>query len=281
MLVFSLLLVCFTGIEDKPQPKLPIGRETTYVTGPLDKDGYIEYDAALNARLSNGITPDQNANVLIWKALGPRPESESVAAEYFKALGISPPPEKGDYLLDFKSFAKDQQVLRALEDQLGRAIQRPWTAKECPELAAWLISNDKPLAVVIEASKRRDYFNPLVAPHAENETGVLIGARLPSVQKCRTLAGALAARAMLQCGDRRFDEAWQDLMACHRLGRLVGRGASLIEALVGIAVEQVARTAELAYLERAPLDGERNPRSPARSARPAGQVQCRRQDRSL
>ena len=27
------------GLEGKPAPKFPLGRETTYVTGPLDKEG--------------------------------------------------------------------------------------------------------------------------------------------------------------------------------------------------------------------------------------------------
>ncbi len=57
--------------KDKaPAPKLPIGKDTTYATGPLDKYGYIDYEAALNERLSKGIKPEQNANVLLWKAFG-------------------------------------------------------------------------------------------------------------------------------------------------------------------------------------------------------------------
>ena len=61
------------------------------------------------------------------------------------------------------------------------------------------------------------------------------------------------ARAMLRVHEGKFDAAWQDLLACHRLGRLVGRGATLIEGLVGIAINQIASNADLAYLERADL----------------------------
>src|SRR5207302_6989907 len=50
-----------------------------------------------------------------------------------------------------------------------------------------------------------------------------------------------------------FDAAWEDLLACHRLARLMARGATLIEALVGIAIEQITNQADLAYLERAEL----------------------------
>src|SRR5262245_59150500 len=81
----------------KHKGKFTIGKDTTYVTGPLDKDGYIDYAAALNERLGKGVTPANNANVLLWKALGPRPEGGTMPAEFFQLLGIEPPPEKGDY----------------------------------------------------------------------------------------------------------------------------------------------------------------------------------------
>ena len=57
-----------------PAPNLPLGKETTYVVGPLDKHGYIDYEAALNAELSKGISPEKNANVLLIQVLGPAPD---------------------------------------------------------------------------------------------------------------------------------------------------------------------------------------------------------------
>ena len=58
---------------------------------------------------------------------------------------------------------------------------------------------------------------------------------------------------MLRVAEGKCDEAWQDLLACHRLGRLVARGATLIEGLVGIAIEQIASNGGLAYLQHANL----------------------------
>src|ERR1700730_3386738 len=65
-----------------------VGSETTFVTEPLDKHGYIDYVTALNERLGKGITPDNNANVLIWQALGPHPEGGTMPEEYFQWLWI-------------------------------------------------------------------------------------------------------------------------------------------------------------------------------------------------
>src|SRR5262249_23084510 len=129
-------------------------------------------------------------------------------------------------------------------------------AKDYPRIAAWLKLNEKPLAIVIEATKRPEYYNPLVATKTEKDRGMLIGALLPNVQRCRELVAALTARAMLLVEEGKPEEAWQNLLAAHRLGRLVTRGSTLIEALVGIAIGAVAHNATLAYLDRVKLSSK-------------------------
>jgi hypothetical protein len=261
--VCSSLLVCCV-LADDPEPKLapkfPLGKETTYVTGPLDKEGYVDYEIALNDRLSKGITAEKNANVLLWAAFGPTPSggSATLPAEFFKRLGIAEPPKTGDYFINRQAFIRDHLKLEPAEsdtfhEQGDRATKRPWQAKDFPHIASWLKQNEKPLRLMVEATKRPEYYNPLIAPRKENEPRFLIGALLPSVQACREVAAALAARAMLRLDVGEFEEAWQDLLACHRLGRLVARGGTLIEGLVGIAIDQIASTADIAYLDRAKL----------------------------
>src|SRR5258707_15596224 len=88
--------------SDAPKPTkgrgtFTISKETTYFVKPLDKDGYVDYVAALNERLREGVTAENNANVLIWRALGPHPEGATLSAEFFKWFGTDPPPQKGDY----------------------------------------------------------------------------------------------------------------------------------------------------------------------------------------
>src|SRR5437763_7616782 len=88
----------------KHRGKFTISKETTYITGPLDKDGYIDYAAALNERLSKGVTPENNANVLIWKAIGSRCEAPLMPIKFFQLMGIEAPPEKGQYFIDLKHY---------------------------------------------------------------------------------------------------------------------------------------------------------------------------------
>src|SRR5262245_56221889 len=155
------------------KPKFTVGKETTYVTGPLDGDGYIDYETALNERLGKGVTPANNANVLLWKALGPRPEGGTMPPGFFKWMGIEPPPQRGEYLVDLLKYLRERQKLEPddrLDEffkQLNRITRRPWTAKEYPDAAAWLKANERPLAQAVEATRRSHYFNPLVTPRTK------------------------------------------------------------------------------------------------------------------
>ena len=58
---------------------------------------------------------------------------------------------------------------------------------------------------------------------------------------------------MLRAGDGKVDEAWEDLLACHRLARLVGQGPFFIDAIVAIAVDGIACAGDQAVLLHAPL----------------------------
>ncbi len=243
----------------KAKPKFTISKETTFITEPLDKDGYPDYAAALNAMLGKGVTPENNANVLIWKALGPRPEGKPMPPEFFKLMGMDEPSEKGEYFVDLARFLRDNPKIdpnewSAIFDHMRDLAHRTWKTQESPHIVSWLKANEKPLAQIVQATKRSHYYNPLVPTNSEKGTSGLFGALLPSVQKCRYAATAFACRAMLHLGEGRSDEAWQDLLACHRLARHVGRGGTLIEALVGIAIDAVASKADLVFLEHAKFD---------------------------
>jgi hypothetical protein len=257
------------GTPGKPQ--FTVGKETTYVTEPLDKDGFIDYATALNRQLARGITPNSNANVLLWKAIGPHPQGRDVLPEYFWVLGIEVPPVQGDYFVELKHYTPDQfppgpggpggpgglagpgGPADSIIEQHEQAKRRPWTPRQFPQLAGWLKANQKPLALAVEASRCPGYFNPIVPPRDGNGSAGLINAPLHAVALSRDIANALTVRAMLHLGEGRFDDAWEDLLACHRLARLIGRGATLIEALVGFAIDSNAGIADVALLDGARL----------------------------
>ena len=67
------------------------------MTGPVDATGHIDYVAAINERLSAGVTAENNANVAIWKVLGPTPAGDGkFPPGFFESMGVTAPPATGD-----------------------------------------------------------------------------------------------------------------------------------------------------------------------------------------
>ena len=246
-----------------PKPNITISKQTTRVTGPLRADGYVDYAGAVNARFGKGVTAENNANVLFWQAIGPHPDGASVAVEFFRMMGIDPPAEKGDYFVDIgrylreaAGFKEEEPRFQDVIEQQERAQSQPWTAAEYPLVAQWLKANAKPLAQIVEGTGRPKYYAPLVIPQngAPSADDTLASVLLPALGPARGLARALAARALLRAGQGRTAEAWRDLQACHRLGRLVGSGPTLIEMLVAIAIDAIAAQGDLVFFEQTQPD---------------------------
>jgi hypothetical protein len=233
-----------------------VSPETTRATEHVTAEGYVDYVQTVNEKLRQGITPETNANVMIWKVIGPHPEGSNLSEEYFQWLQAPPPPEAGDYFLTWKKFSEDeinklvfdeaepqrnaQTVREEWTKHWEAAGEKPWKKEQFPEIARWLELNEKPLALLIRASKFDHYYNPLVSPDNGSYSPRLMLAPLPNVQISRGLVTALCRRALLHAAADDYQLAWKDLLACLRLGRLLSHGGSLIESLVGYACTQQA-----------------------------------------
>ncbi len=260
--IFLILFVygVVNFFSNRTDIRATISKETTVITEPLRADGYPDYIAALNQLSSKGVTPENNAAVLFWKAMGPNWIGRKIREEFYKSLGIPPLPEKGEYFVDFDKYADrvegvkipdDPQALEKRQEELmkqqGEAMRRPWLKKEFPSLAGWLAANEKPLALLIQASKRPRRYDPLVGES-------VMEAELPAATALRSVTRALLARAMLRLHEGRADDAWDDVLACHRLTRLAGQcQRTAVEALVTITVESIAIIGDCAVLQHANL----------------------------
>jgi hypothetical protein len=206
------------------KPKIIISKATTHITSPLTKDGLVDYAGALNEFYGKGVTPQNNAVVLFYELFGAKPDGTDRLDEFFRLLGIPKPADNhyinlGVYLDDtLKVDLSSKRSGRVLNDQ-GLATDGPWKSSDFPEIADWLEMNKKPLTRLQEATRCPRYFFPIVWEDGEErEFYGLIALQLPNVQRMRSFARALSARAMLHLGEGRQEAAWQDLMACHRLG---------------------------------------------------------------
>jgi hypothetical protein len=262
----------------KPRLKITVSKETTYITEPLRPDGYVDYVAAINGRLSKGVTPENNAAVPLWKAVGPNEIEKDCRNKYFQTLGIAPLPEKGNYFVELDKYVEEQNQRKHPEDawkysdefeanwgRLDLAMKQPWSDEEYPTLAEWLMTNEGPLTLAVEASRRPRYYEPAVVGAAEGPMGTLLQALEPgrlglhthfgrSMDRRIGLARALVARAMLRIGEGKVDGAWEDLLACHRLARLVGQGPTLIDALLAMSMDGMACFGDQAFLHHANLN---------------------------
>lgn len=138
--------------------------------------------------------------------------------------------------MDGQSERIDHSLLGTLlSDRLGS----PWTLEDLPMMQGWLEKNKPALDVVCEAVQKPVFCIPLAR---EKEDDSLIATLLLSndLQTTRALARGLEARANYRIGTGNIDGAIDDILACKRLGRRMGRGVTLIHWLVGIAIEGIA-----------------------------------------
>lgn len=243
--------------------RITISRETTWLTEPIGDDGLIDYLAAINRMTGEGVRPEDNAVVPLVEAFGPGPLA-GADQECCALLGIPLVLAEGRYFTPLDRFDKLSSSFRhdpadsppatgpplTLADQLAQAHWRPWASSEFPVLAQWLTENERHLAAFVAASRRPRYYWPRVR-----------GTQSPSVAQAvhrlpihfREAGNALAARAMLRIHGRDLAKAWEDLEACHRLGRLSAQGPTIAEWMQGFALHGVACQAETAIAFGGPM----------------------------
>ncbi|MBL8851827.1 MAG: hypothetical protein JNG89_19290 [Planctomycetaceae bacterium] len=238
----------------EPARQITVGPETTVLESPLKADGTVDFVAGLNERVSQGVTPENNAVALLARAYDPRVIADAVSSRYYDLLQIPVPPADRQCLVGESNFFTQRNppgtpanpdAQQAFSEQRGTASSRPWTRSEFPEIAAMLDQNAAPLALVVEASRRERYYSPLLSSDPSNS---MITILLSIEQEQREAARQLTARAMLKLGEGDPAGAWEDLLATHRLGRLTGQCPFMIGALVSIAIEAIACEADKALI---------------------------------
>ncbi|MBL8849835.1 MAG: hypothetical protein JNG89_09130 [Planctomycetaceae bacterium] len=257
-LLLSLVpLLCRLGwfwYLSEPRRQIEIGRATTYLDGPLTPDGYVDYVAAVNSQLSEGVTPENNAVVSLALATGPGKTSDKFEREFFERLGVPAPPSNGKYFVTLSDFMQQQSAdgkrdwagEQRLEEQRKTASRRPWTRNEFPDLAALLDLNAEPLALYAEASQRERYYSPLIAGH---ELARMITVILPIEEQQVYGARQLAARAMLKLEEENLLAAWEDQQVIRRQSRLTGQSPFFMGLLVAIGIDEYAFTGGQAVID--------------------------------
>ena len=253
-----LVLVRFTILAPQ-DPDIIVGHDTTWIDAPLSADGTVNYVAWLDQRYSRGVTAENNAAGLLIRALGPEEAlDESVRPAIMKRLAMPPVAADAKFFVSFGHYVKSPAAAEdrsppgkpasapasasaadeiAWHERLDRALEKPWGAKDDPVIAAWLKSNDEPLELVIAASRKSRYYLPLVSTKDPPAMAYVV---VPMIGPLQGAAMALVARSMLKLHANDVESAWADLLAAHRLARLVGQGPTLIDRLISMSVERIA-----------------------------------------
>jgi hypothetical protein len=247
---------------DGKKVNITVSKETTYLTGPVRPDGTVDYLAALEARLSKGVTPEDNAAVALLEAFGPSLSPERARERAWAKLGVPAPDEKGSYFIALDDFVASrapeimrEQLGRKAEAELDEALKGPWRREECPLVAAWLAVNERPLAKIAAAAKRSRYYWPFLTLTPKGKRRLMINLVLPKLAACRYAGKALAARSMRRLGAGDVKGAWSDALTMHGLARRICQGPTLIERLVAIAVDAYACRAGAALATSGNLTG--------------------------
>ena len=231
-------------------PKLEIGPETTYVTGPFTADGRIDYSAAMHERLSDGVHPDANAAVLIDRAFGPGAIPAELRGRYFDWMGVDPLPEQGNYVITQTEWIRQQtshlpnsgELRDAMDNEFQQAQRRPWTADEFPVVNEWLQRNAGAIELIEQSSHKPVYYSPLVTSTSLLEAS-------STNQNLREAARLLLGAAMFRLGQNNVEEAWNAILACHRLASLVGHHApDMMTYFIASAMEAVASAGDAALM---------------------------------
>jgi type II secretory pathway pseudopilin PulG len=283
--VFLLVAIVFLLQLFGPNPAIVVSPQTTFITKPLGADGLPDFEKYVHELYREGATSENNAAVPLLQALWPAELNPNDYAAIVMELGLEQIPSKDEALQGIHDQASVRRVAAWLGDRanskpqdaavageepdyggddpfsstaetvIERSQSRPWTSDQIPPLAEWVAANQKPLDLIVEGSKLPRYYSP--SPTLiNNKRDVLYSMLLPNVQAMRDAARAVAARAMWHLGEKRLDAAWQDIMALHRLARLVAQGHTLIEQLVAMAISGIACDATVTLLDSGQLTAD-------------------------
>jgi hypothetical protein len=116
-----------------PHLLLTVNTQTTFVTEPLDENGYVDFVGAINERARDGVTIENNAALLFCKAgLGRAELQPELLGQFTEMIGGNP----------FSGIEKSFQSIGTMSDeersQLEESLGKPWSADQFPLVAKWL-----------------------------------------------------------------------------------------------------------------------------------------------
>ncbi|MDP6718335.1 MAG: hypothetical protein QGF59_06770, partial [Pirellulaceae bacterium] len=230
--------------------------ETTKITEPLDKEGFVDYVAYVNERAKRGVVSEKNA-----MAAASRLFHRDDYPEFYRELG-STMPSREDSLLGISDFIGELERKRLakgeekpailahssrLRKQFETARLRPWSAAEFPMVLKLIARNEEQLNELAAAAALPSYYAPSL-PHPSGRVALaILPLRLELVMSCRQLS----ARAMLRLKQEEFQGAFEDLLACNRWSKHLTNESMVIGHIAAWAISNTSHVG-MDHLFRSP-----------------------------
>jgi hypothetical protein len=228
---------------------ITISKETTGIVGPVLGNGLPDYAGALNVRYGKGVTPENNGFVLWYAVLSPGwsvaadPYSARGQATFLKELGIEEPPAGRALWQDYMDRHWNDKRPKSGDDyymELLKAGHTLWTAKDYPDIAAYL----EEMKPVIEQTARAAARDRWWCPAIQEEDGTLFLTYYPAFSGIRRAGDGIRARATLRAAAGDFDGFVADVITVQRLARHNARGPSALQRLIAHSmINEVDNTA--------------------------------------
>ncbi|MDX1962388.1 MAG: hypothetical protein SFX18_04500 [Pirellulales bacterium] len=246
----------------KSAPPFTISQETTYITEPLNPNGYPDYVAAVNKELSKGVTPENNGAAVVLAIIDPHAEPKS--DNLYKLLKVERPTS--GYLQSYKTFISEKLTRdgyeadtaaylateKRLEDQFDAALTRPWTEEEFPPVAEWLKQQQPALETFKKIRQKDRWFVPL---ELDPERLSFMEIRLSLQHQMRDIACAQAILALREIGHQRYAQAAEVIADSLHWLRISQPAWAFIEKIINVNNHSTAHDAPLMHLTYAAPSG--------------------------
>ena len=266
LLAFLLLWGWLYILWSTPAPPLVISKETTYVTGPLTEEGFIDFFKALEQRFyPPELAADENGYrdfVRLFGIIGydRKPDyHEFYRLQLYEKLGLDPnilptltlpdiPRKIYEDFHEANGEKPDEPGVPAKWEETDIGKGHPWTLEQYPMLADWINEIDEPLDAIAVALRKPVFYFPLLQDSRSAQSGITLlmsecAAQALEIYKfSREIVENFQARANYRIGQGDIDGAIDDTISIMRLVRHYTRAGGFLLYSFGSAFEAIART---------------------------------------
>lgn len=174
---------------------------------------------------------------VIWFVSGKPVVTKDYIAEYNKLVR----PAADESLNAAPFYDKAARILEEVDSETKQLLGNRYnkaTAQDKTAIRNWLQQNEQAIELVVTGASKPHYWRIYESPE-----GSMLGVLMPHLSGYRISAYALRWRAWLSAEQGRFDDAFDDIRTCYRLGQHLTGDTVLIEQLVGMGIRSVAMRA--------------------------------------